>query len=84
MSGCAHTDISVTISSINVNAPTLTIGLDSTRPEEIITGPRAVSNHSMLVILSFYMERDGGTGSSIRVFYKSVVKRGTLVAVAVA
>lgn len=72
----SHTDINITVSSINIHALTLTIGLDSTRPEEAITGLLAVSNNRTLVILSFYMRKDGGTGSSIRFFCKSIVKRG--------
>ncbi len=55
-----------------IHALTLTIGLDSTWPEEAITGQLGISNHSLVVILSFHTQGDGGTGPSLRFFSKSV------------
>lgn len=50
----ALTDISIILTSINNSRVlTLTIGLDSTRPEEVITGPLAVSNQSLVLIFIF-------------------------------
>lgn len=67
----AHTDISIILTSINNSRVlTLTIGLDSTRPEEVITGLLAVSNQSLVLILSFHMQGHGGTGSSLNVKVK--------------
>lgn len=70
MYGDAYIDISIIKSSINVHTLTLTIGLDSPWPEEVITGLLAVSNHSLVVILSFHVQGDDGTGSSLRFFSK--------------